>query len=200
MAIENLAVTFMIWMGIALAGGVFIIISSIGSYLLWRLMRYKIRVDIYEKVGDKNFICFSDFAREVVNFDDNGKRKTFLRLLKGLKGMKKIPLPESHVYIPQGMRKKLNLVYKDSIMTPLPITENSDPQLTFDPKDMLKVLYSWDQDYSENLETHKTGSGFWDRWGNQISWLILIFTQFILFLILITQQSGGGGSLPQVIQ
>lgn len=197
----QLGLTFIMWAFGAVVVGFFLILFGVVMYFAWRFMRYRIKVDIYEQVG-KSFVGFGDLARELVNVLEDGKRKTYLQLLKGLKGKKRIPLPESANYIPFGMRKKLNLIYKDGLFSPLPIEEHSEPALTFNPMNLLSVLSSWDQDYSENLESYRVNPTFWDRYGNQFMWGFLIIMQFVLFLILImqTQGGGGGGGLPSPIQ
>ncbi len=195
--VAGMAGSFFLWGAIALIAGFVILLLGVLFIFLWRILRYKIKVDIYEKVGE-GFIGYTDLAREVFSKDENGKRQTFLRLLKGLKGVKKIPLPPSSNYIPFGMRKKLNLLYKDSLFTPMPIVEHSDPAIFSSTSDLLRVLHSWDSDFSENLETHRGGASFFDKYGNYVFFGILIMTQFVLFLVLITQLKGGL-SMPQVL-
>ena len=95
------------------------------------------------------------------------------------------------------MRKKVNLLYKDGLFFPLPIKQTSNEALSYEPSDMLRVLQSWDADYSENLETHRQGGSFWDKWGVSINLWLLIVVQFILALIVISviKSPGGGGQI-----
>lgn len=199
-SIASYVIMFFMWIFLALFAGIFLIILGVAGYVGWRLLKYRIHVDIYEKVG-KTFIGFGDYAREVIHSVQGGKEKTYLQLLKGLKGMKRIPLPESATYIPFGMRKKVNILYRDGIFCEMPIIENSDPAITFEPSKLLRVLQSWDVLSTRNRELHSPKQGFWDKYGNQFMWGLLIFMQFVLFLILIMQLKGGGGSasLPQLI-
>lgn len=201
MAVGNYVMVFFMWTFIALLAGLLLIGMLFFFLWLYRLLKYKVEVHLYEKVGSA-YQLRKDVACEVLGQDmSTNKRRTYLLLRKGFKGLKKLPLPQSSEYIAAGMRKHINLLFKDGLLSPLPILESNDPTLSWKPEHLLRVLDSWDADYSENLETHKMGQSFWDKWGVSINFWILIVMQFILFLILIMQLKGGqGGQLPDITQ
>ncbi len=203
--IMSYAVTMLMWGMFSFIVGVILLGIGVGVMLLIRHLKYKVKLDIYEKVGGA-YMGFGRDAREVINKPDvKGKRHTFLLLRTPFKGYKKIPLPDSASYVPfasklVGNRKKLNLLFKDTLFAPLPITENSDPAFNFDTKDLLYILNSWDQDYAENLETHKWGEPtFMDKYGMYVLPFSMILIMFVLFFILI-QQIGGGVQVTAVIE
>lgn len=155
---------------------------------IFRMLLFKISVNIYEHVGDGNHLGRKDVAKEV-DKDIAGKRTRFIRLLKGRKSIGPFG---SEKFITFGVRKHLNLHLQDGIYTPLPVLHNSDPGLTFKKEDLLTALQLWDQDYAENLETHKWGEpGFMDKYGAYVLPFAMIIIMFVLFFILI-QEIGGG--------
>lgn len=158
------------------------------AWTLWKMLKYKVSVDIYEHVGENTHVGRRDVGREVEETTD-GKRKRFLQLLKL---RKKIGPFASDKFMQFGNRKKLDLHLENGIFTPLPVAHNSDPALQFNKTDLLAALQSWDQDYAENLETHRiTDMSFFSRHEAAILSGTMIIMMFVLFFILINQMQSG---------
>ena len=167
-----------------------VLVGVLGFFALWvfRTLKFKVRVTIYEHVGQNNHVGKKDVGREVEK-TDGGKRVRFIRLLKARKSIGPFG---SDKFVVFGNNKQLNLHLEDGIFTPLPIAHNSDPSFNFEKSDLLTALQLWDQDYAENLETHKWGEpSFMDKYGNFVMPFAMILIMFVLFFILI-QQIGGG--------
>jgi len=179
-----------------MVGGVLI---GLGAVIFWvmRTLKYKIKLDIYEKVGGA-YLSYGREAVEVINKQTagSGKRVTHLLLRVPFKGTKKIPLPDSATFIPHGTllttKKKLNLLYTNGLFAPLNVVEHSPPELSFNVEDVLTVLQSWDQDFAENLETHKPKATFWDKYQQFITILsVLSMTMIFWILIFVITRQGG---------
>lgn len=196
--------TGLIWAMVVFVIGSVLIAFAFGILFMSRYFKYKIKLDIYEKVGD-GYQSFAREAKEVIHkvSDMNGKRRTYLLLRVPYKGKNKIDLPASASYIPHGTifatKKKLNLMFTDGIFAPLHIQQNSPEVLNFNPKDLLRVLDSWDQDYAENLETHKAKPGFWDKYQQFITILSVIGMTMIFWILIFVITTGGGAGSPQQI-
>jgi len=177
-------------------GGIIIVFVAVLMYVA-RTFRYKVKLDIYEKVGG-HYLSYGREALEVINKQTagTGKRVTHLLLRVAFKGTKKIPLPDSATFIPHGTmlttKKKLNLLYTNGLFAPLNVVENSPAALTFNVEDVLTVLQSWDQDFAENLETHKPKASFWDKYQQFITILsVLSMTMIFWILIFVITRQGG---------
>ncbi len=167
-----------------------VLLGVIGFFGLWvfRTLKFKINVNVYEHVGGDSHIGRRDVAKEVEK-DHSGKRQRFLRLLKARVSIGPFP---SEKFVMFNTRKHINLHFQDGIYTPLPIGHDSDAALKFKKDDLLTVLHLWDKDHEENLETHKWGEPtFMDKYGAYILPFSMILIMFVLFFILI-QQIGGG--------
>ncbi len=192
------ATTMILWaMGAFIVGAVLIG----GAFIIWFVLRYftyKIKLDIYEKVGN-SYLSFGREAKEVINRIDpvTNKKASYLLLRIPFKGLKKIPIPPSTMFIPHGTimatKKKVNLLFKDRLFAPLPITENSPESLTFNPADLLSVLDSWDADHQENLETHRAKAGFWDKYQQFITILSVLGLTMVFWIVIFVLTNGGGG-------
>lgn len=191
------ALTFLLWMTAAFMGGLVIIGFAIGGMVLWRFLRYKIKVDILEEVGSGH-VGREDIAREVQEVDDNGERKTFLRLLKGFKGEKKIPLPEGSTYLPFGNRKKLYLAWKNNM--PVPLTVHN-PEMAYTNQDLLRAFESLTRTHTAITALYQTGANWWSKYGQYVVPLTLIVLTFAFWLIifLVTSGAGRGGSPVQLV-
>ena len=186
--ITGVAGTVLFWVVMIIS--LVVLVGVLGFFALWvfRMLMFKINVDIYEHVGNGNHIGHKDVAKEIEKTKD-GKRQRFIRLLKARKSIGPFG---SEKFVIFGIRKKLNLHFEDGIYTALPITHSSDAGLNFDKNDLLTALQLWDQDYAENLETHKWGEPtFMDKYGMYVLPFSMILIMFVLFFILI-QQIGGG--------
>lgn len=175
---------------VALIAMFLVLIGVMAFFALWvfRTLKFKINVNIYEHIGENNHIGRKDVGKEVEKSKD-GKRLRFIRLLKGRKSIGPFG---SEKFVMFNTRKQINLHLEDGIYTPLPIAHNSNPAFTFEKGDLLTALQLWDQDYAENLETHKWGEpGFMDKYGMYVLPFSMILIMFVLFFILI-QQIGGG--------
>jgi len=204
MAVDYMAqaTTMILWaMGAFIVGTVLVGVSFAFWFLL-RYFQYKIKLDIYEKVGG-SWLSFGREAKEVINKADpvTGKRRSYLLLRVPFKGQTKIPIPPSTTFIPHGTilttKKKVNLLFKDRLFAPLPIKEFSDPALSFNSEDLLSVLDSWDADHQENLDTHRAKATFWDKYQQFItiiSVLGLTMVFWIVIFVLTNGGTGGGGS------
>jgi len=155
---------------------------------LWRVLKYKVKVDIYEHLGEDNHIGRSDLAEEVTTEKD-GKRVSYLKLLKS---HKKAGPFSSDKFMQFGRMKKIHLHLVDGLFTAMPIKHNSDAGLTFEKSDLLTALQLWDQDYAENLATHNLdNNNFWDKYGSIMMNGGMILIMFVLFFVLIQQMQSG---------
>ena len=189
------------WAMVTFVTGLVLIGLGMAFLFVYRYMKYKVILDIYEQVGG-SFLSFGRQAREVINkvSDQNGKRKTYLLLRVPFKGIKRIPLPDSSKFIPHGTiittKKKLNLLFTNKVFVPLHIENNSPEVLSYSLEDLPRVLDSWDADYAENLETHKAKPGFWDKYQQFITILSVLGMTMVFWILIfvITRQGIGGGA------
>ena len=204
MAVEDIAgvdiggVVGQVILWVVLITSFLVLIGVLAFFALWvfRTLKFKIRVTIYENVGENNHVGRKDVGREVEKSAD-GKRVRFIRLLKARKSIGPFG---SDKFVVFGNTKQLNLHLEDGIFTPLPIAHQSDPAFKFEKSDLLTALQLWDADYAENLETHKWGEpNFMDKYGAYVIPFAMILIMFVLFFILI-QQIGGGVQVTAVIE
>lgn len=198
MALSDLIGQFLVWA----LGAIFIsfiaTIVAVGLWFLWKYLKYKIKVTIYEKVGNA-YMVHDNKAFEQIQPGSDGKRQRKIVLQKKFKGIKKGVLPSSITFLPMNRGKMLNMVYRDGLMMPLPLREENEPELVSTTEDVLRVLESWDSDYVDNVETHKKPAGFLEKYGGYIVPFTVMFFNFILWLVLLSQINGGGGGGFQVI-
>ncbi len=194
----NVAATVFIMFFIILLGVIVLGVLAIGGYFLWRLMRYKIKVVIHEKVGDVS-TWYDDFAREVVRTEEGGKIKSYLHLLRGFKGKKRLALPDSITYSPMGMRKFLQLRYRDGVFLELKV---NDADLTYEPAAVLKVLQTYSMLTDRNIDLHKPKQGWLDKYGMMLAVFFPMMMHFVLIIVIIAmlKSGGGGGGMPQLIK
>ncbi len=180
--------TIFLWLVIIVLIVVFSVVIFFFALWLWRVLKFKVNVIIYEHIGENQHFGTKEIGQEV-NEVHEGKRRSYLHLFKS---RKKIGPFGSDAFSLFGTRKHLNLHLENGIYTPLPIAHSSSAALKFEKGDLLTALQLWDQDYAENLETHKLGQGgFWDKYGSFVMPFAMILIMFVLFFILIQQMQSG---------
>jgi hypothetical protein len=109
-------------------------------------------------------------------------------------------LPNSEDFILAGRMKEINLAYINGFFFPMTPQEHSDPAMTYDLSSVQRAMESWDSDYAENVETHKGNPTFMDKYGNMIMLGMVLMTQFIFLIIILTQLKGGAGNAVSAVQ
>jgi len=163
------------WLGIALSLALLAFLMGFGFVMIYRILRYRVRVTILDHVGDSH-IAKMDLAMEV-----NEGGKTYLKFLKL---REKIPAPNPDKYVPFGIRKLLMLHKHNDLYTPMPIAHNSPAAFQFNMDDLVSVLFWREQDHQEALDTYRAKVSFFERWQTPIIFGSFMIIQFVLFFVL----------------
>jgi len=166
-----------LWIGLALLASVIAFALGALGMIMYRLLKYRIKVTIMDHVGQSH-IVINDIAREVI---EKKGGKTFLQLLKS---KTKIALPNPEKYIASGSKKVLMLHRHNDMITPMGVTHNSPASFNFNMDDLVSVLFWREQDHQEALESYRGKLGIWDRYQVPIIFGTFMIIQFVLFFIL----------------
>lgn len=156
-----------------------------GTAFVYRLMKYKIKIEIYHQQGPDSFRPVEDLGMEVTN-DKTGR--TELRILKA---KRTIAMPPGKFLMPMGMRSKLNLAKIGGELIPMQVTTNSP--VTFELNlEKLSNAISWREKSRESaVEAYYGKESFFSKYGAVLMNATLMIMMFVLFFILIHQMQSG---------
>ncbi len=163
---------------------VFAILGWLAMFV-WRMLKYKIEVEIYHQQGPRSFRPVKDLGREIIN-NKTGKNELHI-----LKAKRTIAMPPGEFLMPMGMRSKLLLGKVGGELIPMQVTTNSPTSFTLNLEKLSNAIAWREKSRESAIEAYYGNESFFNKYGAVLMNATLMIMMFVLFFILIHQMQEG---------